>query len=726
MDTDTTVNRHTDNEINPAELLSQIEAINRSQAVIEFNLDGTIITANDNFLAAMGYSLDEIRGQHHSLFVEPGYERSVEYRNFWDALARGEYQSAEYKRLGKHGKTVWIQATYNPVFDADGKPYKIIKFATDITDSKLRAADFESQIAAISKSRAVIEFNLDGTIIAANENFLAAMGYELNEIRGQHHRMFVEPGYGASAEYQKFWEILNRGEYQSGEFKRLAKGGRDIWIQASYNPIFDPDGKPYKVIKYAADITESKLRSAEFEGQIAAIDKSQAVIEFNLDGTILNANGNFLAAMGYRLDEIRGQHHRLFVESGYAASQEYRHFWDKLRSGEYQAGEYKRLNKDGEEVWIQASYNPIYDPSGQPYKVVKYATDITAQKKFQALIEAVLKDATGVASALAEGDLCQSMNRNYDGQFRMLADAMNSSTENLLQMVANIREASTNVFSVAREIAQGNSDLSSRTETQASSLEETASAMEEITTTVQQNADNAAEATRLAVEVVGKATNGSAVVGSAVTAMEDINRSSRKISDIIGVINEIAFQTNILALNAAVEAARAGEQGRGFAVVAAEVRNLAQRSADAAKEIKGLIDDSVEAVSTGTKLVGETGQTFDELAASVQDVAAMISDIDNASREQSEGIREVSQAVSKMDQMTQQNAALVEQAASSSKSMEDQAQSLLEQVSFFKTGDSSGASISSVAQVTTAIRRPASQLPGPASVSQSEEVWDQF
>lgn len=294
-----------------------------------------------------------------------------------------------------------------------------------------------------------------------------------------------------------------------------------------------------------------------------------------------------------------------------------------------------------------------------------------------------ITDAINVAQALSEGDLMQTMDGQYAGEFLALANAMNGSIDNLSNMVDEIRIASTNVFDSAREIAEGNNELSHRTESQASSLEETASAMEELTSTVQQNAENATEASKLAASVMKNASNGGAVVKNAVTAMSDINKSSKKIADIIGVIDEIAFQTNLLALNAAVEAARAGEQGRGFAVVAAEVRNLAQRSAAAAKEIKGLINDSVEAVGQGTKLVDETGQTFSDLVTAIEEVSQMIRDIDSAGKEQSAGIGEVSAAVSQMDEMTQQNAALVEEAAASSKSMEEQAQGLLDQVAFF-------------------------------------------
>ncbi len=294
-----------------------------------------------------------------------------------------------------------------------------------------------------------------------------------------------------------------------------------------------------------------------------------------------------------------------------------------------------------------------------------------------------------IAQSLADGDLTKKMSGEYEGQFLALSDAMNGSIENLGSMVEEIRKASNGVFEAAREMAVGNNELSHRTESQASSLEQTASAMEQLTSTVQQNAENTTEANKLSAGVMQKASDGGEVVKNAITAMSDINKSSKKIADIISVIDEIAFQTNLLALNAAVEAARAGEQGRGFAVVAAEVRNLAQRSAGAAKEIKGLINDSVEAVGQGTKLVDETGQTFTELVESIDEVTRMLTDIDNAGKEQSVGIGEVSAAVSQMDEMTQQNAALVEQASASSQSMEEQAQSLLQQVSFFNNGGQS-------------------------------------
>ena len=359
------------------DLLAQVTAINKTQAIIEFNLDGTILNANKNFLNVISYNIDEIVGKHHRIFCESSYFNSNEYRLFWEKLNRGDFDSGEYKRIGKDGKEIWIQASYNPIFDLFGKPYKIIKFATDITSQKLKNADYEGQISAIGKSQAIIEFNLDGIIQNANDNFLNTMGYSLSEVKGKHHRMFCETNYTNSNEYRLFWEKLNRGEFDSGEYKRIGKGGKEIYISASYNPIFDLNGKPFKIIKYASDVSKQKLKDQELN----ALSKTQAVINFNLDGTIIEANDNFLSTMGYRMDEIKGKHHSMFCDSKYTNKSEYREFWNKLNHGQFITGQFQRFAKGNREIWLQASYNPVFDLSGKVFKVVKYATEITKEKK---------------------------------------------------------------------------------------------------------------------------------------------------------------------------------------------------------------------------------------------------------------------------------------------------------------------------------------------------------
>lgn len=361
-----------------ADLRSLMAAIDKSRARIEFAPDGRVLTANTLFLDLLGYTLAEVRGQHHTLFVSSSERDGDAYRGFWETLRRGEAQTREFKRVAKDGHEIWIQATYNPVLNKAGRVTRIVKFATDITAQVLRNIDHDGQLDALHRSQAVIEFALDGTILTANQNFLDAIGYSLHEVQGRHHGLFVDPADREGEAYREFWAKLARGEFAAGEFRRIAKGGRQVWIQATYNPICDRDGKPVKVVKFAADVTAQKLQTTDAAGQLAAVNRSQAVIQFAPDGTVLDANANFLAAVGYRIEEIRGQHHAMFVEPGYANTPEYAAFWDRLRGGDFSSGMFQRFGKGGRSFWIQASYNPIFDPSGRLIKIVKYATDVTA------------------------------------------------------------------------------------------------------------------------------------------------------------------------------------------------------------------------------------------------------------------------------------------------------------------------------------------------------------
>ncbi|MGY0600595.1 MAG: methyl-accepting chemotaxis protein [Paraglaciecola chathamensis] len=664
-------------KLHNADYSGQIDAIGKSQAVIEFDMNGVILSANDNFLNAMGYNEQEVVGKHHSMFVEPEYKNSHEYHLFWEHLKAGEFNSGEFKRIDKLGNDVWIHASYNPIMDLNGQPFKVVKYASDITEQKKRNADYSGQIDALSKSQAVIEFDMKGVIQRANENFLETMGYTLEEVQGQHHSMFVEPEYKNSAAYREFWEKLNAGQFTSAEFKRLGKQGNEVWIQASYNPIMDVNGKPFKVVKYATDITAQKLHNADYSGQIDAIGKSQAVIEFDMNGVILSANDNFLNAMGYNEQEVVGKHHSMFVESEYKNSHEYRAFWEQLNNGVFTSDEFKRIAKQGNEVWIQASYNPILDLNGKPFKVVKYATDITARKQ-------AINEVKRVLNLLSDGDLTAKLNHQFSGEFHELGENVTRFIASLADTIGQINGSTETIRNASSEIAQGNSDLSNRTERQASSLEETASTMEELTGTVRLNAENANQANGLASQASTVASEGGDLINQVVATMSSINESARKISDIIGVIDGIAFQTNILALNAAVEAARAGEQGRGFAVVASEVRTLAQRSANAAKDIKELISDSVAKIENGNTLVNRSGETMDNVVTSIKRVNDLMAEIAAASAEQASGIDEVGKAINQMDEATQQNAALVEEATAAAESLQSQAEQLSERVAAFK------------------------------------------
>jgi len=606
-------------------LESRVAALSRSQAVIEFDPAGLVMEVNDNFLRAFGYQRDEVLAQHHRMFMPPAAAGSRDYSEFWAALARGEFKAGRFRRLGKGGREVWIQASYNPILDGKGRVTGVIEFATDITAEVASAAESSGQLSAIDRVMAVIEFDLDGRILCANPNFCSTVGYSEAEIIGQHHSIFTDPAYARSEEYRQFWARLKRGEFHRGQYRRLCKGGREIWIEASYNPILDAQGRPYKVVKYAIDITERRQRDADVDSQLRAIDRAQATIVFDLAGNIQDANANFCGAIGYSLEEIRGRHHRMFVQPEDAVSAAYVELWAGLARGEAQIGRFRRVRKDGSALWIQASYTPILDAEGRPYKVVKFATDVTRSVQAQ---------------------------------------------EELRMLAADIAKAS-------REISAGNDDLATRTEQQAAALEKTAASMEELSATVNQNAQRALQANALAAAAVQIAEGGGGIVERVVGTMGSINVQSRKVADIIGVIDGIAFQTNILALNAAVEAARAGEQGRGFAVVAGEVRALAQRAALAAKEIKQLISDTVGEVARGSTLVDDAGQTMQEIVAAVRRVTALMAEISVATQEQTMGIQQAATMLTQLDQSTQQNSAMVEEVASNARGLDDQSRGLL-------------------------------------------------
>ena len=378
----------------------------------------------------------------------------------------------------------------------------------------LLSNDSKEILASLNRSSVCIEFQLDGTIITANENFLRTMGYSLAEVKGKHHSMFVEPGYKNSTEYSQFWEKLRRGEFQAAEFKRIAKGGAEVWLEASYNPILNSSGKPYKVVKFATDITEKKAAFADLLGKVEAIGRSQAVIEFNLDGTVITANENFLAVLGYRLDEIRGKHHSMFVEPAFRESAEYRRFWEALRAGEYQAAQYKRIGKGGKEVWIEASYNPVRDMNGVVVKVVKFSTDLSKRKQENAALATDFE--SGVKS-----------------------------------LVESVSEAALGMQSTAQSLAAAAEQSNQQSSTVAAATEELGASVNEIARQIN-------EATRVITVAVTDAQKSEQLVANLVT-------TASKIGEVTQLISDIASQTNLLALNATIEAARAGDAGKGFA-----------------------------------------------------------------------------------------------------------------------------------------------------------------
>ncbi|MFC3070601.1 PAS domain S-box protein [Phenylobacterium soli] len=612
----------------------QVDAIRRSQAVIEFGTDGVILDANDNFLRALGYSLDEIRGQHHSMFVDPAERSSPEYRAFWDRLSRGEYDAGEYKRIGKGGKEIWIQASYNPIFDRSGRPYKVVKYASDITAQKMAAADAAGQLDAISKAQAVIQFHLDGTIIEANANFLNTLGYSLEEVRGKHHSMFVEPEYRASPEYRAFWDKLGRGEYDAGRYLRVGKGGKEIWIQASYNPILDPSGKPVKVVKYATDITEQVKREQENETLSRVVDAAP----FNV--MVCDPNDLTINYLNKRtIETLRGLQHLLPVPA------------DKLLG---QCIDVFHKNPAHQRRLLA-------DPNNLPHRAIIKLGDEALDLRVQALRDGQNRYNAAMLTWTVVTDQLRFIDRVND-----FSKDVAGSAEDMRGMANTMAASAEETSNQAAAVAAASEEASSNVQTVASAAEELSASIQEITRQVEQSSSISRQAVEEAM-----ATDGT---------MRGLADSAERVGEVVGLIQEIASQTKLLALNATIESARAGEAGKGFAVVASEVKNLADQTAKATKQIAEQIGSiqkasqaAVGAIESIRRTIEQANEASAAIASAVEEQGAATQEITRNVQEAASGTREVSSNITGVTDAAGQNSQAAADMLGATNSLSDKA-----------------------------------------------------
>lgn len=675
-----------------------LTAIENALAVIEFDLQGNVIRANENFLRVMGYEAAELKDQHHRILCAKSYSRSPAYRQFWEQLAAGKHQQGEFCRLRKDGREVWLQASYNPVLDETGTPQRIVKTAMDVTEQRLEALAARGQIEAIERSQSVVEFDLSGRIVGANALFREMKGVEPGAELSLTHKDLCDPAYVASEEYAAFWDKLTKGEFVSGVFRRRRMSGQDVWIRAVYSPILDLNGRPRRIVQMAHDITEQRRIDAEYEGKVRAIGRAQAVVEFDLSGNVLSANANFLGLLGYSLDEIQGRHHRMFCDAAEVQGDSYRAFWEKLGRGEFDAGEYKRVCKSGREVWIQATYNPILDANGNPVKVVKFATDVTEGKTRTSTYEAKV-DAIGRSLAVIEFDLDGKVTFANDNFLRTIGyslreimgqhhsmfcspDYIRSKEYRDFWLKLNAGEFHAGRFhrvgKYDRDIwiqatynpildLQGKPcrivkyafDVTEQVMMEQAITQRAAQMdglAERLSASIHEITDSTDRARGLSLQTKVNAEQGQDALGEAIDSIELIQKSASSISDIVRIITEISGQTNLLAFNAEIEAARAGEHGVGFSVVAGEVRKLAERSAIAARDISRLIDDSTSQVNEGTTRSRRARDAFGHIASSVNLTNEAIESITTLAASQKAVSAEVVELVSKLVAATKHDA----------------------------------------------------------------------
>jgi methyl-accepting chemotaxis protein len=672
-----------------AELKVRTDIMNLTSIVSEADKKGDILCVNEKFLEVSKYPKSELIGHGHNTTRHPDMPKEV-FKQMWSTIGRGDIFRGVVKNRAKDGTPYYVDAVIAPILGENGKPMKYLGVRYDITEAELERQNARGILGAVDASYAYIEFDLGGHVLHANENFLKTLGYTLDEIKGKHHRLFCEPALANSPVYAQFWRDLNAGVPQNDVFKRIAKGGQEVWIQAVYAPVKDEMGRVAKIVKIATDVTAARLQAADHAGQLSAIGKAQAVIEFGLDGRVLNANDNFLNALGYGLNEIKGQHHSMFVDPAERNGTEYRLFWDKLGRGEFDAGQYKRIGKGGKEVWIQASYNPIMDLNGKPFKVVKYATDITAQVNAARMLQQAVEQAQHVTTAAKSGDLTQRIPlEGKSGPIQVLCGGVNA----LMETTSVIFDDVGRVFG-----ALSAGDLSQRITRD----------YEGVFGQVKDDANATSEKLSSIIEDVGRVFSALAAgdLSQRITrdaegvfdqVKNDANSTSEKLAAIIeevraaadaltGAANQVSATAQSLSQSASEQASSVEETTSSIELMSASI----SQNSDNARVTDGMATKASKEAGDGGAAVTQTVQAMKQIAAKisiVDDIAyqtnllALNAAIEAArAGEHGKGFAVVAAEVRKLAERSQEAAKEIGDLASNSVSTAERAGKLLDEI----------------------------------------------
>jgi len=637
---------------------SQVDAINASQVVAEFQLDGSIASANEKFCKLFGFTQDEVNGLNHSSLLEPNKRDSVDCKEFWNDLCNGRHKSGEYQRVGKGGKDVWIQGYYNAILDAKNQPCKVMLFATDTTATNALLAELaEMRVRAeiMNLTSIVSESDLKGDILSVNEKFIEISKYSRDELIGQPHNTTRHPDMPKET-FKELWSTIGRGKTFRGIIKNQAKDGTPYYVDAVIAPVMGDNGKPRKYIGVRYDITAAEIERQNAKGILSAIDNSYAYIEFDSKGIVLTANANFLHTLGYRAEEIVGKHHRMFVEASLSNSNAYTQFWSDLNAGNSKSDLFKRINKDGKEVWIQAVYAPVKDEMGRVFKIVKIATDLTAQVEER---NEMRKKVEYILELASKGDLTQNITATGDDAISQICRGLSEFFADLRKTISSMAENASALSGASEELSSVSREMSSNAEETSSQANVVSAASEQVSQNVKTVSTGVEELNSAIREIAMNATEAAKVSQQAVSIAAETNNtiaklgiSSNEIGKVVKVITSIAEQTNLLALNATIEAARAGEAGKGFAVVANEVKELAKETAKATEDIS----QKIETIQTDTRgailaiqqisvVINQINDISNTIASAVEEQTATAHEMGRNVAEAAKGTGEIAQNV---------------------------------------------------------------------------------